>query len=91
MPIMSISLPDSTQQFVDEQVASGRYPCASDYVRDLIREDEKRAAQARLEAFLLAGASSGEPVPVTPAFWEERRRELLRRHEERQGNGSVGR
>jgi antitoxin ParD1/3/4 len=91
MQTMNISLPEPMKEFVDEQVSSGRYSSASEYVRELIREDEKRKAQERLEALLLQGLQSGEPVPVTPEFWEERRNALLRRHAERQKNGSTDR
>ncbi|EQD73643.1 addiction module antidote protein, CopG/Arc/MetJ family, partial [mine drainage metagenome] len=39
---MNISLPTPLKRFVDEQIAAGRYSSASEYVRDLIRGDEKR-------------------------------------------------
>ena len=39
---MNISLPDQLKEFVDDQVGSGRYSNVSEYVRDLIRGDEKR-------------------------------------------------
>jgi antitoxin ParD1/3/4 len=55
MQSMNISLPEPLKQFVDLQVASGRYSSASEYVRELIREDERRWAEDRLEALLLRG------------------------------------
>jgi antitoxin ParD1/3/4 len=60
MQSMNISLPDPMKQFVDEQIASGRYSSASEYVRELIREDEKRKAEGRLEALLLEGLQGKE-------------------------------
>ena len=39
MQTMNISLPDLLKKFVDKQVASGRYSSVSDYIRDLIRDD----------------------------------------------------
>ncbi|WP_295454615.1 type II toxin-antitoxin system ParD family antitoxin [uncultured Thiodictyon sp.] len=50
MQTVNISLPDPLKQFVDGQVAQGRYSSASDYVRELIRADEKRNAEETLEA-----------------------------------------
>ena len=44
MQSMNISLPDPLKQFVDGQIAQGRYSSASEYVRELIRADEKRKA-----------------------------------------------
>jgi antitoxin ParD1/3/4 len=79
MTTMNISLPDALKAFVDGQIAKGGYSSASEYIRELIRHAEKQAAQERLEAALLEGLESGEPIPVAPEFWEERRRELEKR------------
>ena len=79
MTTMNISLPDALKAFVDGQIAKGGYSSASEYIRELIRHAEKQAAQERLEAALLEGLESGEPLPVTPEFWKERRKELEKR------------
>ncbi|WP_338849213.1 type II toxin-antitoxin system ParD family antitoxin [Massilia sp. W12] len=51
MQSMNISLPEGLKQFVDGQIAQGRYSTASEYVRDVIRNDEKkRKAEEQLEA-----------------------------------------
>ena len=42
MQSMNISLPEPLKEFVDEQVDSGRYSSVSEYVRELIRDDERR-------------------------------------------------
>src|SRR4051812_25067258 len=39
MQSMNISLPDPLKEFVDGQIAQGRYSSASEYVRELIRAD----------------------------------------------------
>jgi antitoxin ParD1/3/4 len=54
MQSMNISLPEPLKQFVDEQIAEGRYSSASEYVRELIRADEKRKAEERLATLLLS-------------------------------------
>lgn len=66
MQTMNISLPDQLKEFVDTQVGSGRYSSVSEYVRELIRDDEKRKAQNRIEALLLEGLQSGEATEMTP-------------------------
>lgn len=76
---MNISLPDALKAFVDEQIAKGGYSSASEYIGELIRHAQKQAAQQRLEAALLEGLESGEPLPVTPKLWQERRKELEKR------------
>lgn len=68
MESMNISLPEPLKTFVDRQIASGRYSSVSEYVRELIRADEKRKAEDQLEALLLAGLQ-GEESPLTRADW----------------------
>jgi antitoxin ParD1/3/4 len=68
---------------VDHQVGSGRYSTVSEYVRDLIREDEKRAAQEKLEALLVEGIQSSQPTEMTRRDWEDIRREALKQFESR--------
>jgi antitoxin ParD1/3/4 len=71
MQTMNISLPDPLKEFVDHQIAEGRYSSVSEYIRDLIRDDEKRKAEDRLEALLLEGLEGGADIPVTPEFWRD--------------------
>jgi antitoxin ParD1/3/4 len=82
MQSMNISLPDPLKQFVDGQIAKGRYSSASEYVRELIRADEKHKAEEQLESLLLEGLSS-EETALTPADWKAIRKEALAKVEAR--------
>lgn len=73
---MNISLPDPLKQFVDGQISTGRYSSASEYVRELIRADEKRKAAEQLEAKLLEGLNGAESG-LTSADWSAIRTEAL--------------
>lgn len=76
---MNISLPDRMKQFVEEQVSTGGYSSASEYVRELVRADQKRKAKEELEDILIKALSSGEPKEVTPQMWDELRRNIRAR------------
>ena len=76
MSTMNISLPPRLREFVEQQVESGRYSTASEYVRELIRSDEKRRAQEKLEEMLLEGVNSGPAIEVNPQFWQDKLRRL---------------
>jgi antitoxin ParD1/3/4 len=89
MQTMNISLPDQLKEFVDHQVGSGRYSTVSEYVRDLIREDEKRAAQERLEALLVEGIQSSQPTEMNRQDWEDIRREALKQFESRKSRKTA--
>lgn len=76
MQSIKISLPDPLKDFVDGQIASGRYDSASEYVRELILADEKLVAERRLETLLLEGLNSQE-LDSTPEDWKAIREEAL--------------
>ena len=82
MQSMNISLPEPLKQFVDGQISTGRYSSASEYVRELIRADEKRKAKELLEAKLLEGLQ-GEEVALTKADLQAIRQEALTRAQAR--------
>lgn len=71
MKSMNISLPDSMRIYVENQVASGGYSTASEYFRQLVRADQKRQANERLEALLLEGLESGTATPMSDKDWQE--------------------
>ena len=76
MQSMNISLPDPLKRFVDAQIAQGRYSSVSEYVRELIRADEKRKAEEQLEALLLEGLK-GEDTNMSRGDWHQLRQEAV--------------
>jgi len=79
MDTINIALSESMKRFVQERVTEGGYGSASEYVRDLIRADQKRKAEARIDTHLLEGLDSGQPIPVAREYWEEKERKLSER------------
>jgi antitoxin ParD1/3/4 len=60
MATMNISVPDPMKDWVQSQVNTGTYANTSDYVRDLIRQDqEHRNKFAALQAAITVGIESG--------------------------------
>lgn len=56
---MNISLPESLKTYVDERLSGDGYGTVSEYVRDLIRADQKRIEGQKLERLLLDRLQSG--------------------------------
>ena len=57
---MNISLPDPMRDWVQTQIQAGKYSSSSDYVRDLIRQDQERRDKiAALQRAITEGLESG--------------------------------
>jgi antitoxin ParD1/3/4 len=80
MTTLTISLPESMKEYVENQVQSGGYGNVSEYFRSLVREAQQKAVDRRLEQLLLEGLES-EAMPVTPQFWNDLRAEAASRLE----------
>lgn len=60
MATMNISLSDPMRDWVQAQIQAGKYASSSDYVRDLIRQDQERRNQLqRLQQAITEGLESG--------------------------------
>jgi antitoxin ParD1/3/4 len=79
METMNIALPESMKQYVQARVSEGGYSSVSEYVRELIRADQRRKTEDRIDALLLEGLDSGEPIEVTREYWEDKKRRLSER------------
>ena len=57
---MSFALPESLRDYIDERVRSGQYGNTSEYLRDLIRRDQRSEAALRLRGLIADGLESGD-------------------------------
>ncbi|WP_308421519.1 type II toxin-antitoxin system ParD family antitoxin [Salipiger pallidus] len=59
---MNVSLPDPMKSWVEDRTRGGRYSNVSDYVRDLIRQDQQRQQTlAEIQGLIDEGLVSGQP------------------------------
>lgn len=60
MSTMNISIPESMKLWVQNQIETGLYANASDYIRDLIRRDQASNEKfAAIQAAITKGIESG--------------------------------
>ena len=60
MAQMNISIPDKLKAWVESRVADGSYASSSDYLRDLVRQDQRERKRLEwLRAEVQAGFDSG--------------------------------
>lgn len=62
---MSFALPESLRDYIDERVRSGQYGNTSEYLRDLIRRDQREQAAMRLQGLIADGLESGKGRTLT--------------------------
>jgi antitoxin ParD1/3/4 len=80
MTTMNISVPDEMKAFVEAQMAQEGYASASEYLRALIRDAQKRQAKRELEAKFREALESGPATPMTRDDWDELERNVRERH-----------
>ena len=72
MATMNVSLPDPMKDWVEDQVNTGHYSNASDYVRDLIRRDQEyHDRRETLIKALIAGEKSGKSKRSIDDIWKD--------------------
>ncbi|MGV8952886.1 MAG: type II toxin-antitoxin system ParD family antitoxin [Cypionkella sp.] len=78
MATMNVSLPDQMKEWVEAQVRDGKFGNSSDYVRDLIRHDQERAAAiAEFDRLIEEGFASGVSDLTAEEIFAEARRGYL--------------
>lgn len=72
MTTLTISLPDSLRQFIDQQVKTKGYGNTSEYLRTLVRQAQEAEAAKKLESLLIEGLESdGEDLEADAQFWSD--------------------
>ena len=84
MQSMNIALPESLKEYVQEKTAQEGYSSVSEYIRELIRADQKQRAREALEIEMIRGLESGPPVSFTEEDWEAMRERIRKNHAARQ-------
>jgi antitoxin ParD1/3/4 len=75
---MNVALPGTLKQFVLQQVTEAGYSTASEYIRELIRADQRRKAREALESRVLEGLETPSRE-LTPDDWQMLKRRTRQR------------
>jgi antitoxin ParD1/3/4 len=79
METMNIALPESMKLFVRARVSEGGSSSVGESTRELIRADQRRKTEERIDALVLEGLHSAHPIAVTPEYCAEEKRKLTKR------------
>jgi len=67
---LQVKLPDWAGEYIQEQVAAGRYGSADEMLVDLIDQARVVVVDDRMAELIREGMESGEGVEVTDEWWE---------------------
>jgi antitoxin ParD1/3/4 len=73
MDDLIVSIPSSEREFIDAQVASGKYDTPTEAVRDLIRQAQLQAERERFESLIREGIATEGAVKYSPEWLEAKR------------------
>lgn len=69
----TITLTDKQAGWIKAQIEAGHYTNESEYIRDLIRREQERAAEIEaIRSALIEGEASGEPASFDAAAFKQR-------------------
>jgi antitoxin ParD1/3/4 len=77
MASVKLNLPEELQEFVDAQVEVGQFDGPGEYIEALIARAKK--GKEKLEALLIEGLESGDPIPLDADEWSRIRSEVTER------------
>ena len=84
MAQMNISIPEKLKAWVESRVADGSFSSSSDYLRDLVRQDQREQSQlehlrAEIQAGIDSGISDVDPFEQIEGLRQRARAELAKR------------
>lgn len=82
MTNISISLPDSMRAYIEEKIERGGYGTISEYLRELIRADERRESEY-LDRLIAEAYAKGNFAPHTKKDIESAKADVLNRIREK--------
>lgn len=80
MKNINISLPESMDSYIEEQLKTYGYSNISEYLQYLINQDQQRKAKVNVENLLLEALDSGETTEMTSQDWSEIRQKVRKNH-----------
>lgn len=75
---MNISLPTPLKAYVQQRVKRDGYGNVSEYMRELIRDDQHKKNKEKLDQLLLEGLE-GKDRPIDDAYWADLHRYITDR------------
>lgn len=89
MASLNVHMPTELREFVERRTKEGRFSTPTEYVRHLIREDEQRAAEQRIDDLFLEGVRSGRARGSVDDLFKRLHRLIDKHESERKRAGKT--
>jgi antitoxin ParD1/3/4 len=77
---MHVSLPQPLKKWVEGQIQSGGFGTASEYIREMLRREQRRQTiVGRIDDQLLEGLASGPAIEMGAGDWARIRKQAKQR------------
>ncbi len=77
MTSLTITLSDTAQAYINEQLASGTYTTADELLTSLIEDAQERHAKQKVNAMLRSTLQKNKTIEATDEWWETQRAQLI--------------
>ncbi|HEX3355707.1 MAG TPA: hypothetical protein VHS31_01905 [Tepidisphaeraceae bacterium] len=79
MASLNVSMPHELREFVAQRTKQTHHATPTEYIRSLVREDQKRAEQEKLEKLLLEGLDTGKPITIknVDSYFAKKKKTLI--------------
>ena len=74
--VLSVPVPKGMEEFIKTRVSDAGFQTVSEYLRSLVRADQQRAAEEKLESKLVAALDSGQFQEAGPELFDRLRGRL---------------
>ena len=78
MNSLTITVPETAQAYIDEQIANGHYMTAGELVTFLIEEAQERQAKQKVNNMLRSTIQKNKTIEATDEWWEKQREQLIK-------------
>ena len=90
MASLNVHMPVDLRDFVDQRTKKGGFSTPTEYVRHLIREDQQREAERRIEELFAEGVRSGRAKGSVEDLFKQLHKFMDERTEKKQVKRSNG-
>jgi Arc/MetJ-type ribon-helix-helix transcriptional regulator len=76
MTHLTIALPEAAKDYIDQQVSSGIYSTADEFLTALIEQEQERQAKLKVNGMIRSTLQKNKMIEATDEWWEQQRQHL---------------